>query len=618
MLEALCQALVDGTGYRLAWVGYPAASLEQVLVPVAHAGVDAWGYLSLMPFGWPDDRDEIPAVRAVCERTPQVLNTIGESQNTSWRYEAHLRGYRSVAALPLLTDDGHSLGALEIYAQQAHAFTAEALALLADLSDRVAFAIAALRVRVEHHRQRHSITQLTRALNMQSELNAAVARARGRDDLLREACRIATDSGCFDQAILSIVTPDARTAEFSFRTGRRGAPPPPQRIAIGDGDAPDTSLTGKALRTGEILVCPNLARSELPVLIRDQLLADGVHSMVALPVHIDSTPIAALTLSSRDSSPSCVTDVQSLRHLTATLSNALRFQPEASGSFHVNSFDPLTGRSSNRIERLALEDKLRQAIERQQFELYYQPQIRIETGRIESLEALLRWNSPELGIVEPRHFLPVLESSRLIVGVGSWALRRAAQDCERWRRMGSTPLRVAVNASALQVKRQDFVDEVLDVINHELEDPEHYGIDLEITETLLLHDMERVSARLARLRAGGVRIALDDFGTGYSSLSLLSHLPADLLKVDRSFVRGLPENAASVTLTRSIIGLASAFGLRAVAEGVETLQQLELLRSMKCDYSQGYLHCPPVTAAEIDVILLAERTYCDADSRANG
>jgi EAL domain-containing protein (putative c-di-GMP-specific phosphodiesterase class I)/GAF domain-containing protein len=615
LLEAVCRTLVADTDYRLAWVGYPAASVEHVLVPIARAGADAFGYLSPLPLDWPQDHDELPSARAVCQRAPQVLNTIRiESDSISWRFEAHVRGYRSVAAVPLLTD-GHCLGALEVYAKHAHAFGAADIELLTGLADRMACAITALRTRAEHAHQRQSIAQLTRSLNLHGALGAAVARARGRGELLRETCRIVTESGGFDQAILSIVTPNSRTAEFDFRTGRRGAPPPPQRITIGRGDEPDTSLTGRALRTGEVLVCPDLARSTLPVLMREQLLADGVHSMVALPVLLEDTRIAAFTLSSRDKSPSCITDVETLRQIGQTLANALRTEREAGGAA-----EPLVRHAraprGDRAERLALEGKLRQAMEQQQFEVYYQPQVHIETGRVESLEALLRWNSPEHGILEPAHFLPALESSRLIIGVGGWVLRRAAQDCERWRRLGSPPLRIAVNVSALQVQRRGFVDEVLGVVESELTDPAHYGIDLEITETMLLHDMERANSRLTRLRAGGVRIALDDFGTGCSSLSLLSHLPADLLKIDRGFVRGLPRDRASVTLTRSIVGLASEFGLRAVAEGVETPEQLELLRAMKCDYSQGYVHCPPVAAPEIDVILL-ERGSQDRYDAAN-
>jgi EAL domain-containing protein (putative c-di-GMP-specific phosphodiesterase class I) len=258
-------------------------------------------------------------------------------------------------------------------------------------------------------------------------------------------------------------------------------------------------------------------------------------------------------------------------------------------------------------ERLALEHRLREAIEQQQFELYYQPQINIVSGHIESLEALLRWNDPQQGVTLPDRFLPVLESSGMIVPVGQWVVQRAMQDCDRWQRLGMRPVRVAVNVSAVQFRGRAFIDFMLDVVKDRPGDSLGFGIDLEITETALLQDIDAAGRQLRELRAAGIRIALDDFGTGYSSLGLLSKLPVDLLKIDRSFVKGLPGDHTCMTLTRTIIGLASAFGLLTVAEGVETAEQFKLLGLMNCDQSQGYFHCPPVPALEIDRLLARDQ-----------
>jgi EAL domain-containing protein (putative c-di-GMP-specific phosphodiesterase class I) len=193
----------------------------------------------------------------------------------------------------------------------------------------------------------------------------------------------------------------------------------------------------------------------------------------------------------------------------------------------------------------------------------------------------------------------------MIVAVGEWVLRQAAEDCLRWQRAGLGPLRVAVNVSAQQIRRRTFVEQVLAAAQPCLRDGG--GIDLEITETGLLHDVEGASRKLRQLRTAGLRIALDDFGTGYSSLGLLSKLPVDLVKIDRSFITGLPEDDASVTLVSSVIGLASAFGLKVVAEGVETEGQLELLRRMGCNQSQGYLHSRPISAEHLEKLLGQQR-----------
>lgn len=253
-------------------------------------------------------------------------------------------------------------------------------------------------------------------------------------------------------------------------------------------------------------------------------------------------------------------------------------------------------------ERLALEHRLRIALEEKQFELHYQPQMELATGKIRAVEALLRWRDPELGMIAPAEFLPVLESSGLIVPVGRWVLEEAVEACRGWSAAGAGPVRVGVNVSAIQLRRRAFVEQTLELLARL---PADAGIEIEITETGLLLDLDTSRRRLERLRAAGVRIAIDDFGTGYSSLALLPRLPIDALKIDRSFIRGLPEDRASVTLVSSIIGLARAFGLETVAEGVESVGQLEVLRTLACQRSQGLLHGRPVPRDEIEQMLLS-------------
>ena len=257
---------------------------------------------------------------------------------------------------------------------------------------------------------------------------------------------------------------------------------------------------------------------------------------------------------------------------------------------------------SDIAERLALEHKLRIALDEQQFVVHYQPQVNIATGRIECVEALLRWNDPQHGLVLPGRFLQVLEASGMIVAVGDWVLQQAVEDCQLWRRLRLPPVRVAVNVSAQQIRRRTFVEQFLAAATRCT--AEGFGLDVELTETGLLHDVDGASRKLRELRASGMRIAIDDFGTGYSSLGLLSKLPVDLLKIDRSFISGLPDDPASVALVSSIVGLASAFQLTTVAEGVETLQQFELLRRLRCSHSQGYLHSVPVAARDLEQLLM--------------
>jgi diguanylate cyclase (GGDEF)-like protein len=255
------------------------------------------------------------------------------------------------------------------------------------------------------------------------------------------------------------------------------------------------------------------------------------------------------------------------------------------------------------LARVALERKLRVALERQQFELYYQPKVSVKTRRIEGAEALIRWNDPDSGLVSPARFLPILEESGLILEVGDWVIERAALECRQWQREGLTPVRIAVNISPLQLRQADFVGRFLKHVHPWATGS--CGLDAEITEGALVDDSSAVINKLKMLRAAGVNIAIDDFGTGYSSLSRLAHLPIDTLKIDRSFISEMTADARSKRLVSIIVSIARAFDLVVVAEGVESQEQLDTLWQLACDQSQGYLHSKPLPAPQFAALLKA-------------
>ncbi len=246
---------------------------------------------------------------------------------------------------------------------------------------------------------------------------------------------------------------------------------------------------------------------------------------------------------------------------------------------------------------LALEARLSGALERDEFRLHYQPKVNIGSGRIEGLEALLRWQDTEDGLVAPSIFVPLLERSGAIVDVGEWVLLQAIRDIIGWEAAGLAAVRVAVNVSPLQLRRRDFADRVLATIASTDERP--CSVDIEITESMLMQDLELSIRKLAQLREAGIGIAIDDFGTGYSSLGLLAKLPVDTLKVDRSFIQSIADTPNVATLVSTIVSLARAFDMHTVAEGVETTEQLEILRAMKCEEAQGYLFGRPTPASEV-------------------
>src|SRR6185437_10837109 len=246
-------------------------------------------------------------------------------------------------------------------------------------------------------------------------------------------------------------------------------------------------------------------------------------------------------------------------------------------------------RHSASLARSALERKLRRALERQQFELHYQPKVDVKTRKIEGVEALIRWNDPESGLVSPGAFLPILEASGLMVPVGEWVIRQAAEDSRRWLAQGLPPVRVAVNVSPVQLRDGNLVGCVL----------QHTGscggLDVEITEGALVEEFAGDIQKLEMLRGAGVQVAIDDFGTGYSSLGRLKELPIDMLKIDRSFVRGMRSGSEGKKLVAIIISIARAFGMSVVAEGVEEQVELDALWELGCDQSQGFLHSKAVS-----------------------
>ncbi|WP_421862060.1 putative bifunctional diguanylate cyclase/phosphodiesterase [Motiliproteus sp.] len=254
--------------------------------------------------------------------------------------------------------------------------------------------------------------------------------------------------------------------------------------------------------------------------------------------------------------------------------------------------------------RVETERLLRRAIEQQQFELYLQPIVEVDKGHVIGAEALLRWQDPERGLISPADFIPVAEECGLIVALGEWVLEQAMQILSDWQARGLT-LRLSVNVSSIQFQQPDFVGRLLALMQQY--SFERSRLVLEVTETVLIDNLNYIEQRMASLRAEGVRVALDDFGTGYSSLSYLKSLKADYIKIDRSFINECPQNSSDAHLVQAIIRLAAGLEMDVIAEGVEELSQLAFLKGTGCRYYQGYLKSRPVPIAEFEAVMAAER-----------
>jgi len=253
------------------------------------------------------------------------------------------------------------------------------------------------------------------------------------------------------------------------------------------------------------------------------------------------------------------------------------------------------------FERLAMESSLRRAIERDEFLLYYQPKLDLRTGAIAGVEALIRWKHPDWGMVSPAQFIPLAEETGLIVQIGDWVLRSACDQSRKWREQGIPPMRVAVNLSARQFTQKTLVSDVAKIIAQSGLTPD--CLELEITESLVMHNPEGAAETLHKLRAMGISLSIDDFGTGYSSLAYLKRFPLDCIKIDRSFIKDIPTEADDMAITKGVIALGHSLRLKVVAEGVETVEQRDFLRSNDCDEIQGYLFSKPLPAEEVTALL---------------
>jgi diguanylate cyclase (GGDEF)-like protein len=256
-------------------------------------------------------------------------------------------------------------------------------------------------------------------------------------------------------------------------------------------------------------------------------------------------------------------------------------------------------------QRLNMEALLRRALDRNEFVLHYQPKVESSTGRVVGVEALLRWNCRELGLVAPADFIPLAEETGLIVPIGEWVLRAACAQSKAWLQQGWPPLLMSVNLSPRQLRQKNLVNTIADTLREC--DLDAKLLELEITESLIMENIQENIEKLNAIRGLGVSLAIDDFGTGYSSLGYLAKLPIQALKIDRSFVVTMQDAPDAMTLVSTIITLARSLRLKVVAEGVESAEQAEVLQALRCDEIQGYLISRPLPAEELSQFLACLR-----------
>jgi diguanylate cyclase (GGDEF)-like protein len=486
-------------------------------------------------------------------------------------------GVHSLACLPLKVDNT-PVGAFLFGTRKSDVISPDELLLLEEVAANLSFALQYLDKQdaLQFLSYFEPLTGLAKRALFCERLSRLLT--RGRESLPRLAVTV------FDIAHLSVINDS-----FGRHTGDRLLQNVADRLK---GHFPDTEQL--AHLGGGTFVCVVALGEHAEGEVRTS--HDDITRLFARPFSVDGREIAAQVKCGVACYPD---DGQEPNALVQNAEAALK-EAKTSGERYLHHRIEM---NSELARRVGMEHRLRSALENGQFLLHYQPKLSLRTGKVSGAEALLRWQDPENGLISPAVFLPLLESGGLMAAAGAWVLRQAAADCREWRRSGLPPIRVAVNMSPPELRRRNIAREILDAVG-DLSGESAWGIDIEVTEGALSGDSSACIHALRMLRAAGLSVAIDDFGTGFSSLARLSELPIDTLKIDKTFTDGLASDRNSCTLVSTIIGLAHAFDMTTVAEGVETQAQLEHLVREGCDESQGYLHSRPLPRSEFEKWLL--------------
>jgi diguanylate cyclase (GGDEF)-like protein len=484
------------------------------------------------------------------------------------------RGFLSYMMLPLVSE-GETFGALLLYARQRDFFDAEEMRLLHELAGDISFALhhLAQKARMDYLAYHDSLTGLPNRALFADRLTQALSVARR------------------EKRLAAVVMLDAQRFRLVNETfGRKAGDELLRQIGVRLKQAAREQDT--VARVGgdhfAILVAGAERLEEATRVMTDNLTQALAESFLVDGNELHITMRAGIAVFPGDGETGEALAANAETALNTAKRTAQRYLLYAP---HMNE---------RVAESLALEHRLREALESGRLMLHYQPKIDMRTGELAGLEALIRWTDPELGSVPPSQFVALMEETGMILSAGRWALGRAVQDILRWQRLGLRVPRTALNVSAIQLRQGDFVDSVLQAIAGFGASP---LLDLEITESVLVDDIDESTRKLQILRRAGVEVSVDDFGTGYSSLNYLARLPVDTLKIDRSFVMRMRDAGYPRNIVAMIVSLAHTLGLKVIAEGVEEDEQMEMLRELGCDQIQGFLTGRPLPADQIDPLL---------------
>ena len=563
-----CQTAVEQGEFDMAWIAVIDPD-ENRIVPVAWAGHDE-PVMSAIKDHFASSAGTLEgktlAATAIREKAAVVANDVEHDASLVFGKMHAQTGVRSLAVFPLIVAD-NPIGVLTLYTSKPEFFDAAGLLLLTELAANVAFAV--------DHLERQE--RLDRLVNYDTLTGLA-----NRRSFLERVAQYMLSAANAGQKMAVFLIDLERFKKLNDSLGRSAGDALLKQVAEWlVQNAENVNLVARLDADHFAVVLPKVMFEANVARVVERTIAAFMKHEFSLndAVYRTAAKIGVAVF------PDDGTDADTL------FNNAEAALKKAKASrdrylFYAQKMTETVALS------LGIENRLRRALEREEFVLHYQPKVSIVTGKLTGAEALIRWNDPVSGLTLPGRFITILEETGLIHDVGRWALRKAIEDHQRWRNEGLPAVRIAVNVSPLQLRNQNFVAELQQAISVAADAAA--GLQLEITESVIMQDVNHSIGSLLAIRALGVTIAIDDFGTGFSSLNYLAKLPVDTLKIDRSFVVEMASATGGLTLVSVIINLAHALKLHTVAEGVETEEQLRQLRSLGCDEMQGYLFGKPV------------------------
>jgi diguanylate cyclase (GGDEF)-like protein len=572
LFEGVCPIIVDDGGFKFAWIGLLDKDTKEIR-PVAMWG-DGEAYIKGLKFYASEDLPGgiSPAGKAILEGKIVVSEDIDhDARMISWRRGALGFGFRAYASIPIRMSE-EVIGALTIYSGTTFTFGREEMRLLEEIAGDISFAIGYI-----------GKLQKTQHISLFDPLTDLP----NRNHILQELQRLIDISGASGKSTALIVM------DIDWFKGIN------ETIGYAKGDTLLKQIVKMLMPViKEDRQLGRIGPDEFAIIGSDinneetiYRTVENINSIFANPVQVDGENVGVSFSMGISIYPN---DGDSAEELVK-IAEASLMQIKGTGIKGIVNYSPAINSKISGI--LKMKNNLVRAIENKEFIVYYEPKVNIKNYTISGVEALVRWQNPDEGLILPSRFIPLLEETGMIVKVGQWVFEEAAKQVMRWNANGYN-LKVAINVSAAQIEQKDFVKWIITTAMDKGIDP--LSIELEITESLIMKNVDDKIEKLLQLRDYGIMVAVDDFGTGYSSLAYLKRLPVSSLKIDISFIKSLPGDKENTKITETIISLAKALNLKTIAEGVDRKEQIDFLRKLGCDEAQGYYFTMPLPAPEFE------------------